>query len=58
LIHAAAQGAAFNARVNLSGIDDKDFARKLKSELEEVIQGILAPVERLNKMVDQRLELP
>jgi methenyltetrahydrofolate cyclohydrolase len=55
LIHAAAQGAAFNVRVNLSGIDDRDFVRKLKSELEEVLKGILAPVERVNKMVDQRL---
>ena len=58
LIHAAAQGAAFNVRVNVSGIDDKDFVRKLKSELEEVLDGILAPVERLNKMVDRRLEQP
>ena len=30
----------------------------LKSELEEVLNGILAPVERLNKMVDRRLGQP
>jgi formiminotetrahydrofolate cyclodeaminase len=58
LIQAAALGAAYNVRVNLSGIDDNDFVRKLKSELEEVLNGILAPVERLNKMVDRRLEQP
>ena len=55
LIQASALGAAYNVRVNLSGIDDKDFVRRVKSGLEEVLKGILAPVERLNKMVDQRL---
>ena len=55
LIQAAALGAAYNVRVNLSGIDDKDFVRRVKSELEEVLKAILSPVERLNKLVDQRL---
>jgi formiminotetrahydrofolate cyclodeaminase len=55
LIQAAAQGAAYNVRVNLSGIDDKNFVKRLRSEMEETLKGILAPVERLQKMVDERL---
>ena len=55
LIQAAALGAAYNVRVNLSGIDDKDFVKSVKSELEEVLKGILFPVEGLNKLVDHRL---
>ena len=56
LIQAAALGAAYNVRVNLSGIDDKDFVKRVKSQLEEVLKEILSPVERLNKLVNQRLE--
>jgi formiminotetrahydrofolate cyclodeaminase len=56
LIHAAALGAAYNVRVNLSGIDDKDFVRKIKSEMQKVLEEILAPIDRLSKMVGERLE--
>jgi formiminotetrahydrofolate cyclodeaminase len=56
LIQAAGRGAAYNVRVNLSGIDDKDFVRKMRSEMEEALKALLGTTERLNRMVDQRLE--
>ena len=56
LIHAAALGAAYNVRVNLSGIDDKEFVSKLKSEMQKILKEILAPIHRVNKMVGERLD--
>lgn len=56
LIRAAAQSAAYNVQVNLSGIDDEGFVRKIESELQKALKEILAPIDRLNKMVGDRLE--
>ena len=55
LARAAALGAAYNVRINLSGIEDQEFTNTLKSELEKTLERTLASLEGLRQMVEERL---
>jgi len=55
LTRAAALGAAYNVRINLSGIEDQEFKNTLKSELEKTLTRTLASLEGLRQMVEERL---
>ena len=47
LIRAAAIGAAYNVRVNLSNIADKDFSSRMQSEMASLRNNIVQAVGRL-----------
>ena len=55
LIRAAAIGAAYNVRVNLSKIADKDFSSRVQSEMASLKNNILQAVGRLEARIEQLL---
>jgi len=55
LIRTAAMGAAYNVRVNLSGISDKDFTSRTQSEMMSLKNNILQAVVRLEARIEQLL---
>jgi len=55
LIRAAAIGAAYNVRVNLSNIADKDFSSRVQSEMASLRNNILQAVGRLEARIEQLL---
>lgn len=52
LIRAAAMGAAYNVRVNLSNIEDKDFLSRMRSEMTFLRNNIVKAVERLEARIE------
>ncbi|MGD2125576.1 MAG: cyclodeaminase/cyclohydrolase family protein [Desulfobacteraceae bacterium] len=55
LIRAAAVGAAYNVRINLSSIEDETFCRELETELSDLLSQITNSVEGLSKAVERGL---
>ncbi|MGO9018085.1 MAG: cyclodeaminase/cyclohydrolase family protein [Syntrophobacteraceae bacterium] len=55
LIRAAAIGAAYNVRVNLSNIADKDFSSRVQSEMASLRNNILQAVGKLEARIEQLL---
>ena len=55
LIRAAAKGAAYNIRINVSGISDKGFATQTIRETDALLDRIEAAVERLDSFVEKRV---
>ena len=55
LIRAAAHGAAYNVRVNLSGIKDPDFCNGLSSETSQLLERLERSVTDLERAVQARL---
>ena len=51
-IRAAAMGAAYNVRVNLSNIEDKDFSSRMRSEMTFLRNNIVKAVERLEARIE------
>jgi glutamate formiminotransferase/formiminotetrahydrofolate cyclodeaminase len=58
LAHAAAMGAAYNIRINLLGISDKDFSTRLEKEMDGLIEEITKAVENSVELVEKRLQRP
>lgn len=55
LVRTAALAAAYNVRINLSGIADPVFAENGRAEVERVLSGIHAAVDALELNVMERL---
>ena len=53
LIRAAAIGAVYNVRVNLSNIADKDFSSRMQSEMTSLRNNIAQAVGRLEARIEQ-----
>jgi glutamate formiminotransferase/formiminotetrahydrofolate cyclodeaminase len=53
LTRAAAWGAAYNARINLSGIKDEPFSARLEKEVSESLNSIEKSVEEFGLVVEQ-----
>ncbi len=52
---AAIEGAALNVRINLPGIEDKDYAGKLKSSMEDILKRGTELYEKTKAIVDGKL---
>ncbi|MGA2403573.1 MAG: cyclodeaminase/cyclohydrolase family protein [Syntrophobacteraceae bacterium] len=52
LIRAAAMGAVYNVRVNLSDITDKDFSSRMQSEMTSLRNSIVQEVGRLEVRIE------
>lgn len=55
LVRAAANGAAYNVRINLPGIKDQDFRTKIAAETSELLERIEASLKEPEKGVVNRL---
>jgi len=55
LLRAAAVGAAYNVRINLMSIEDKDFSAKLKREALELVAHTADSADRLGEAVERSL---
>jgi glutamate formiminotransferase/formiminotetrahydrofolate cyclodeaminase len=55
LIRAAAIGAVYNVRVNLSNIADKDFSSRMQSEMTSLRNNIAQAVGRLEARCEEKL---
>lgn len=55
LIRAAAMGAAYNVRINLSGIVDEEFSSRLEREVAQLLPLITKEVERLAGTVESKM---
>jgi formiminotetrahydrofolate cyclodeaminase len=53
---AAIEGAALNVRINLGNIRDKEFVKKLESEVSELIASGLKLKEETLQLVEQRMK--
>ena len=56
LMGTAALGAAYNVRINLSGIDDKEFSGNLEKEVKDLVDSVQTSVARCNRLVEQGLK--
>jgi formiminotetrahydrofolate cyclodeaminase len=56
LLRAAANGAAYNVRINLPGIKDQDFKSKLSSETSELLARIERSLKETERVVMDRLK--
>jgi formiminotetrahydrofolate cyclodeaminase len=56
LIRAAAAGAAYNVRTNLSGIEDREFKSRLSAETSDLTGRIERGLEELVGIVETRLD--
>jgi formiminotetrahydrofolate cyclodeaminase len=56
LIRAAANGAAYNVRINLPGIKDQDFKSRLASETSELLARIEGSLKQTERAVMDRLD--
>ncbi len=52
---AAIEGAALNVRINLPGIEDKEYAGKLKSRMEEILKQGNELYEKTKAIVDGKI---
>jgi formiminotetrahydrofolate cyclodeaminase len=55
LMLAAARGAAFNVRVNLSGLKDEGLVQELKDEVQDLLQQVEAAAGDLERKVEGAL---
>lgn len=55
LVRAAANGAAYNVRINLPGVKDHDFRSKMTSETSELLARIEASLKEMEGVVMDRL---
>jgi formiminotetrahydrofolate cyclodeaminase len=55
LMRAAAAGAAYNVRINLSGIKDQELTGKLSARTGELLAQIRAEAATLEQMVEEKL---
>jgi len=55
MARAALEGASLNVRINLPGINDKDFADKLKSDMENLLKRGHELFEKTQKIVDGKI---
>ena len=55
LIRAAASGAAYNVRINLSDLEDQDFAAQMKLETAELLSKVMGSVAKLQETLNRRL---
>jgi formiminotetrahydrofolate cyclodeaminase len=55
LIRAAASGAAYNVRINLSGLDDRSFSAQMKVETAELLSKVMGSVAKLQEALNKRL---
>ena len=55
LIRAAAIGAAYNVRINVSGMAEKDFASRLEDEVTQLLGHIMKSVDRMAEAVERGL---
>ena len=55
LIRAAASGAAYNVRINLSGLDDQALATQMKLETTELLSRVMSAVAKLQETLNKRL---
>ena len=54
-IRAAANGAAYNVRVNLSSIKDAEFRVRLAAEMDEILVRTLSEVKTMEEIVNRKL---
>jgi len=55
LIRAAATGAAYNVRINVSGMAEKDFASRLEDEVAHLLGHTMKSVDRMAEAVEEGL---
>ena len=55
MIRTAAMGAAYNVRINLSSIKDKDFANDLAQKTNTILAGVKADVAAFEEWVETNL---
>ncbi|MCP4580657.1 MAG: glutamate formimidoyltransferase [candidate division Zixibacteria bacterium] len=55
MARAALEGASLNVRINLPGIGDKEFADKLRSDMEELLKRGHDLFEKTKKIVDGKI---
>jgi len=55
LIRAAASGAAYNVRINLSGLDDQRVSTQMKLETTELLSKVMSGVAKLQETLNKRL---
>jgi formiminotetrahydrofolate cyclodeaminase len=53
---AAIEGAALNVKVNLGNITDKDFAKKMGDEVEDLLTKGCALKEEIMAIVEDRMK--
>lgn len=55
LVRAAASGAAYNVRINLSGLDDPGLSTQMKLETTELLSRVMSGVAKLQETLNKRL---
>ena len=55
LIRAAASGAAYNVRINLSSLDDQGLSTQMKLETAELLARVMSAVAKLQETLNRRL---
>ncbi|MFQ5917302.1 MAG: cyclodeaminase/cyclohydrolase family protein [Candidatus Binatia bacterium] len=55
LVRAAAMGAAYNVRINLSDVMDKGFTSRLETEVTELVAQITKSADRISEAVERAL---
>jgi len=55
LIRAAASGAAYNVRINLSALDDQALSTHMKLETAELLSRVMSTVAKLQETLNKRL---
>jgi formiminotetrahydrofolate cyclodeaminase len=55
LIRAAASGAAYNVRINLSALDDPGLSAQMKLETAELLSRVMSAVAKLQETLNKRL---
>jgi formiminotetrahydrofolate cyclodeaminase len=55
LIRAAASGAAYNVRINLSALDDQELSARMKLETAELLSRVMSAVAKLQETLNKRL---
>jgi glutamate formiminotransferase/formiminotetrahydrofolate cyclodeaminase len=56
LLRTAAKGAAYNVRINLSGIRDEHFTARLDGEVADLLANVAATADELEKLVEEDLQ--
>ena len=55
LIRAAASGAAYNVRINLSALNDQGLSTQMKLETAELLSRVMSAVAKLQETLNKRL---